>query len=272
MRWLPVALAALLCAAPAKASWEMCSAQGDVAPDARIAACAAVIESAAGDKDRIAAAYYNRGSAWRDRGELDKAIADYGEAIAREPNHPDAYANRGIAYRINGDLAKAIADYGEVLRLNPTDSASYVDRGTAQFELGRFAEAASDFGAALKHGASDGYTVLWRHLARSRAGQADASELLWNAGKIDRARWPGPLVALFLGETGQEEVNAAAEKGDAEEQKTQRCEVSFYLGEYELLRGDKPHARTLLRTAAEICPKSFYERGAANAELKRLGR
>jgi lipoprotein NlpI len=272
MRWSPVVLAALLCAAPAEASWETCSALDDVPSDARIAACAAVIESAAGDKDRIATAYYNRGSAWRDRGELDKAIADYSEAISREPDHPDAYTNRGIAYRIKGDLAKAIADYGEVLRLNPGDSASYVDRGSARFEIGRFAEAASDFGAALSHGASDGYTVLWRHLARARAGQADASELLWNAGKIDRARWPGPLIALFLGETGQDEVHAAADKGDANDQETQRCELSFYLGEYELLRGDKPRARSMFQTAAEICPKSFYERGAARAELKRLGR
>jgi lipoprotein NlpI len=270
MRVLFLVSVALLCATPAGASWETCRAQDDIASEARIAACTEFIDAVREGDANLANAYYNRGSAWRDKGEIDKAIADYGEAIRRAPNHPDAYNNRGIAFRIKGDLTRAIADYDHALRINPADTASYVDRGTARFELGRFADAATDFGAALQQGASDPYIVLWRHLARARAGQADASELLWNAGRIERAPWPGPLIALFLGETGRDEVRAAAEKGDARAREEQRCEAAFYLGQYDLLRNDKMRARDLLQAASAVCNRSTYERGAAAAELKRL--
>ena len=43
-------------------------------------------------------AYYNRGIAYGHKGEHDKAIADYTEAIRLDPKHADAHYNRGIAY------------------------------------------------------------------------------------------------------------------------------------------------------------------------------
>jgi tetratricopeptide (TPR) repeat protein len=50
---------------------------------------------------------------------MDRAIADYTEALRLDPKYTFAYYNRGDAYRYNGDLDRAIADYTEALRLVP---------------------------------------------------------------------------------------------------------------------------------------------------------
>jgi tetratricopeptide (TPR) repeat protein len=53
----------------------------DGAPDQAIIACSQVIKV----DSRAAWAYFKRGNAYQAKGELDRAIADYGDAIALDP-------------------------------------------------------------------------------------------------------------------------------------------------------------------------------------------
>ena len=64
-------------------------------PDAGIPACTRLIDLGprAGD---LSAIYTNRGSAWYRKGQFDNAIADFSEAIQRDPNNIAAYRNRGL--------------------------------------------------------------------------------------------------------------------------------------------------------------------------------
>ena len=62
-------------------------------PDGIIIACSKVIKA----DSRAAWAYFKRGNAYQVRGELDRAIADYGEAIVLGPQFALAYNNRGNA-------------------------------------------------------------------------------------------------------------------------------------------------------------------------------
>jgi Tfp pilus assembly protein PilF len=50
------------------------------------------------------------------KGDNDRAIADYNEAIRRDPNSALAFDNRGTAYLKKGDNDRAIADYNEAIR------------------------------------------------------------------------------------------------------------------------------------------------------------
>jgi Tfp pilus assembly protein PilF len=72
-----------------------------------------------------AAAYFNRGLAWRSKGEYDLAITDYNQALAINPNLPQVYVNRGIAWSKKGEYDQAIADYNQALRLRPNDTSAY---------------------------------------------------------------------------------------------------------------------------------------------------
>ena len=51
------------------------------------------------------------------KGDFDKAMAGYTEAIRLRPDFADAYNNRGNAYCAKGGSNKAIADYTEAIRL-----------------------------------------------------------------------------------------------------------------------------------------------------------
>jgi tetratricopeptide (TPR) repeat protein len=66
-----------------------------------------------------ATAYRLRGVAYRDKGHLDRAIADFSEAIRLNPLLASAYHDRGVAYRAKGDQRRAIADHADAIRLDP---------------------------------------------------------------------------------------------------------------------------------------------------------
>jgi len=54
------------------------------------------------------AAYNNRGNTWYRKGDFDRAIADYNQAIQLDPKYGAAYVNRGSALGAKGDLDRAI--------------------------------------------------------------------------------------------------------------------------------------------------------------------
>jgi tetratricopeptide (TPR) repeat protein len=92
-----------------------------------------------------ALAYYNRGVARHEQGDLDAAIQDYTKAIALNPQHTWAYNNRGVARSDQGDLDAAIEDYTTAIKLNPQDAGAYVNRGLARHSQGDLASAIADF-------------------------------------------------------------------------------------------------------------------------------
>ena len=52
-------------------------------------------------------------------GQSDKAIAAYTEAIGRDPKYSYAFVGRGDAYLLKGDLDRALLDYDQAVRLDP---------------------------------------------------------------------------------------------------------------------------------------------------------
>ena len=62
-------------------------------------------------------AYNNRGLAYYYKGDYDRAIQDYDEAIRLNPNFAPAYYNRGLACRQKSQKKQAIADFRKVLEL-----------------------------------------------------------------------------------------------------------------------------------------------------------
>ena len=109
-------------------------------------------------------AYASRGYAWRQKGDIDRAIADYSEAIRLDPNYAWAFASRGSAWRDKGDLDRAIADYGAAIRINPKDVWAYNDRANAWRAKGDRSKALADYDSATRADAKNhGYfnEVAW---------------------------------------------------------------------------------------------------------------
>ena len=96
-----------------------------------------------------AEAYNNRGNAYADKGDLDHAIADYDQAIALKPDSAEVYNNRGLAYAKKGDLDHAIADYDQAIALQPDSIGAYNNRGNAYRRKGDLAHAIADYDQAI---------------------------------------------------------------------------------------------------------------------------
>jgi len=219
-------------------------------PDLKIEACTAIIQSRQETTENIAIALNNRGNAFAEKGQYERAIQDYDEAIQRKPNYATAVHNRGIARFALGQFANAAADFERKVTL---DAANSVDPSWLKFS--------SDYA----------YSVIWLHLARAKLDVRDEGELKTNAAWVDYNKWPGAVVALYLGQMTSEQVRTAAGQGDAKAQKDQGCEAAFYLGEYELLHKNSDRAKRLFQDAVDTCPHSFIEYTGAVTELKRLG-
>lgn len=95
-------------------------------------------------------------SAWTKRaycyakaGNLEKAIADYGQAISIDPSNVHSLFNRGVCLQKMGRLVEAIKDFGVVLQLEPNHLAACYSRAGCLDALGRVDEAVADYSKAM---------------------------------------------------------------------------------------------------------------------------
>jgi tetratricopeptide (TPR) repeat protein len=129
---------------------EDCSQNRDL--DRQIAGCTSFINRAAGGKEGMASAYTNRANAYDEKGDSQRALRDYNEAIRINPDHPFAYYNRGLFYGHHGDNEHAIADYTEAIRLKPNFGDAFKSRGAAYFSTDQPSKAAADWVKAAELG------------------------------------------------------------------------------------------------------------------------
>jgi lipoprotein NlpI len=213
--------------------------------------------------------FSNRGLAYRDKGELDRAIADFNEAIRLEPKFAVAFNSRGFTYDRKGERDRAIADYTEAIRLDPKFAVAFRNRGRAYLYAGALPKALADFSQSSELDPKNGYAALWLEIIGKRSNLP--SRLQQATEKIDMTKWPAPVIHVFLGQLTHEALLAAADNHDPKTEKGQVCEANFYSGELALQQGKKDEAARLFKLAANDCPKGLIEWAAASAELKALG-
>jgi tetratricopeptide (TPR) repeat protein/S1-C subfamily serine protease len=79
----------------------------------------------------------------------NKTIADYDQAIAREPKNVDLYDERGVLKYEQNDLKGALADYNKAIALNPKFISAYFHRGNLLHELNNVKGALADYDRAI---------------------------------------------------------------------------------------------------------------------------
>jgi hypothetical protein len=136
---------------------------------------------------------------------LDRAIADYTEALARTPGLALAYLNRGAVYRMKGDVDRAMIDFNEVIRRYPTFGAAYAERGLALQAKGDPDRARSDFEQATTLPATN--DTARKALVTAREQLAILTQL--SSATTARSA-PGRRVALVIGNSAYTAVPALA--------------------------------------------------------------
>lgn len=193
-------------------------------PDRAIEACSAVISAGVVDRQDLATAFKNRGNAYDDKGQYDRAIQDYDHAIAINPDDGNAFNNRGTSHRARGQYDLAIQDYdqaigllpnnamtlnnrcfakalasqleqgladcNESLRLRPGDANTLASRGFAYLKLKRYDAAIADYDAELRINPANPYSLFGRGMAKRMTGNlsdGDADISAAKAIKVDIA-------------------------------------------------------------------------------------
>jgi|GEM_PF-2336371 len=145
---------------------------GEASEEQTIRGCTAVIQWARESPRDTGAAFYNRGIAFAATGRLDRAIADYGNALRLRPD-ADVFNNRGIVWRRKGYPERALADFDSALTLRPALAAALFNRGLANADLGRLGAALADFDRALGLQPGDADILKARTLAARQQGAAN---------------------------------------------------------------------------------------------------
>lgn len=127
--------------------------------------------------------YYARGAYYQGQHQIDRAIPEYTQAIALDPNCTDAYYARGLCYyttdlnsaiddftqlinrrpnevlyyRLRAgayssieDLDRALTDWDKAIALRPNDYWLYLEKGGLLFRKGQYADAIPVYGAFLQ--------------------------------------------------------------------------------------------------------------------------
>jgi len=96
-----------------------------------------------------AADYLDDAKAWADKGEYDKAIDDYNQALAMNPKDANAFYDRAKVWEKKGKYDELMADCNEALALNPKFAEAYIGRSIAWNEKGKYDKAIADCNQAL---------------------------------------------------------------------------------------------------------------------------
>jgi tetratricopeptide (TPR) repeat protein len=184
----------MMAAAPAsgasRSDHDNCNADD---PDRNIAGCTRVLEDKSESAKVRSIAYVGRGLAWDSKGDLDKAMADFTEAIRLDPNNGLAYNDRAILWREKHDIDRAIADFTEAIRIAPFPRSdlpgsghvnTYTNRGLAYQAKGDFDRALSDFDQATIFDPKD--VEAYYHRALMHLWKRDLDHAIGDLGAVIR--------------------------------------------------------------------------------------
>ncbi len=176
---------ASLATAASQRDWKDCEG-GDA--DRAIAACTRILQGRGETARNRAVAHLNRGIAFYEKGNYDRALSDYNDALRLDPS-ADAYYQRGLVYYAKDDYDRAIADYDVAIKLGPNRKAYggdgkligskqvvahyYYARGNAYRAKGNYDRAIADYNEAIKLDPKDPSYYNRRGLAYKAKGDVD---------------------------------------------------------------------------------------------------
>lgn len=113
--------------------------------------------------DDLDQAYFGRGMAYGRARMLEEGISDLTIFIGRNPNSSLAHTKRGVRYIWKGDLERAHQDLSRALVLDETNAEAQDDLGVVYARRGQYAEAIQHLRAAIRHDPS--YQKAYHNLA-----------------------------------------------------------------------------------------------------------
>jgi tetratricopeptide (TPR) repeat protein len=105
------------------------------------------------------------------QGDWLEAVNSYTESLLRDKNFALAYTNRGLAYLQLNEPDKAVLDFNQAIRNDHHNPVHYFRRGVAQTRLGKIPDAIESYNAALRIDPNYSEAAKNRDSLGSRAGR-----------------------------------------------------------------------------------------------------
>jgi tetratricopeptide (TPR) repeat protein len=116
----------------------------------------------------LAEAYNNLGVAQKRKGELDKAMASFDQALALKPDHSGALTNRGWVFAEENKWTEARRNFEQALRINPADDGALYGLAEAQREARDYAGAQKTLGNLISRSPNFVYWLEWGRIGLIR--------------------------------------------------------------------------------------------------------
>ena len=127
----------------------LCNGIDRTSPELQINGCTAIIDLG-GHTAAAATAYNNRGDAYTEKGDYDRAVQDFDQSIKLNPTNAKPFNNSGVAYLKKGEYDLAIKNLDEAIRLNPNYAKAFVNRAETYQKKTEYDRATRDYDEAIR--------------------------------------------------------------------------------------------------------------------------
>jgi serine/threonine protein kinase len=114
-----------------------------------------------------AEALFQGGLNYREDKQPEKAIAEFGKALALDPGHAGCHYYLGKIHHDRRDYDAAIAHYGRAFACGLDDPYAYIDRGNAWYDKAEYGAAIADYSRAIE--TDPGCVLAYQRRARAHA-------------------------------------------------------------------------------------------------------
>ena len=101
--------------------------------------------------------HFYRAEMYRLKGDYDRAIVGFSESLRLGADKRGVYTGRAEAYRDKGDYDRALGEYDEYIKLSPDSSEIYARRGRVYQAKGDYDRAIADYSKAMKLDPNNNY-------------------------------------------------------------------------------------------------------------------
>ncbi len=238
----------------------------------RLAFCAAVIAATAAGCAPSAQSSLERGNALFEKGNIDAAVLEYRNAVAKDPLMAQARVKLSEAYLRKGDVAGAIGEAVRAADLLPKDVEAQLKAGSLLLRAGRLQDARARADKALAVDAKSVEALVLR--ANALAGLTDldgALTQMQQALTLDPSSLVQTTMGFIRAARGDiPEAEAAFQQAVAADAKSVPARLA--LGHFYWAAGRLPDAGAAFESALALEPANLLANRSLAAFLLRSGR